>query len=122
MLKLVMVVALILATSFTSQCYAEGAKTIGDNISYQLIGDYSVDQLNQILTNGVKELSSLPVKYTPATNSVKLYRVTYKSVIPEQSNRPTTASGLIAIPNIKQKTFPVVSYQHGTVVSKTAVP
>ena len=122
MIKLLMAVALILATSLTSQCYAEGVKTIGDNISYQLIGDYSVDQLNQILTNGVKELSSLPVKYTPATNSVKLYRVTYKSVIPEQSNRPTTASGLIAIPNLKQRTFPVVSYQHGTVVAKTAVP
>lgn len=46
----------------------------------------------------------------------------YSSVIPEQTNKPTIASGLIAIPETGNATMPVVSYQHGTVFSKTEVP
>ena len=37
--------------------------------------------------------------YTPARNAVQLYRVTYPSVVPERGNRPTVATGLLAVPD-----------------------
>jgi pimeloyl-ACP methyl ester carboxylesterase len=43
-------------------------------------------------------------------------------VVPEQANRPTVASGLLAVPETTTATMPVVSYQHGTVFAKKAVP
>ncbi|HPU15550.1 MAG TPA: prolyl oligopeptidase family serine peptidase, partial [Polymorphobacter sp.] len=64
-------------------------------------------------------------KFAPAKYAVKLYRVTYRSVVPELGNRPTVASGLVAIPQNGVRgaqTLPVVSYQHGTVFDKSWVP
>lgn len=95
---------------------------VSSGVKYELIGSYSVDRLNQILTSELKEFSAYPTSYPPAHYAVKLYRVTYPSVIPEQYNRPTTASGLLAVPESGLDTMPVVSYQHGTVFSKTEVP
>ncbi len=59
----------------------------------------------------------------PARYSVALYRVQYPAVVPEWQNKPTSASGLIAIP-IEPGTakMPVVCYQHGTVYGKYEVP
>jgi dienelactone hydrolase len=90
--------------------------------SYERIGRYTVDQLNAVLTDEIPTLFDDRVAYTPATNAVTLYRVTYPSVIPERDNRPTSASGLVAIPEIAAKALPVVSYQHGTVYAKEDVP
>jgi pimeloyl-ACP methyl ester carboxylesterase len=90
--------------------------------SYQRIGRYTVEQLNAVLTTEIPELFGDRVAYTPATSAVVLYRVSYPSVIPERHNRPTTASGLVAIPETDAKALPVVSYQHGTVYGKEDVP
>ena len=60
--------------------------------------------------------------YSPARNAVRLYRVTYSSVVPERGNKPTTATGLLAIPESTGTYFPMVSYQHGTVYGKQEVP
>ena len=57
-----------------------------------------------------------------ASGSRTPYRVTYPSVVPEKNNRPTTASGLIAIPDNDATTLPVVAYQHGSVFGKDEVP
>jgi len=43
-------------------------------------------------------------------------------VVPERGNKPIVATGLIAIPDIAGTSFPMVSYQHGTVYEKTQVP
>ena len=92
-------------------------------VSYQFLGTYSVDRLNAILTKELQEFApDNTVAFPPAKNSVNLYRVAYTSVVPEQMNRRTRASGLIAVPNVPRKNLPVVMYQHGTVFSKTAVP
>jgi len=92
-------------------------------ITCEQIGTYSVDRLNQVLTKEVPaQLSDYPVSYSPARHAVTLYRISYRSVIPELGNRSTVASGLLAIPETGAKHFPVLSYQHGTVFSKTAVP
>lgn len=91
-------------------------------ITVESIGSYSVDRLNEILTTELAEFSDFQISYPPAQNGVDLYRVTYPSVIPEKGNRPTTASGLMAVPNVDAKTLPVVSYQHGSVFGKDEVP
>lgn len=91
-------------------------------ITYELIGTYSAERLNTVLTQELKDFSAHSVKYPPARCGVKLYRVLYPSVVPEQGNRPTRASGLLAVPETAAKGNPVISYQHGTVFSKTEVP
>ncbi|OMQ26866.1 alpha/beta hydrolase [Serratia oryzae] len=95
---------------------------VSDSVSYQLIDRWSSERLNQILNVDTPKFAGVTVKYTPAHNAVNLYRVTYHSVIPELGNRPTVASGLLAIPDTAGKTFPLVSYQHGTVYGKYQVP
>ena len=98
-------------------------------IEVEEIGAYDVDRLNKVLTEELAEFSQFEISYTPAQVGVKLYRVTYPSVVPERNNRPTTASGLIAIPAVSDKQpaslpvkLPVVSYQHGSVFGKEEVP
>ncbi|MSR05401.1 MAG: alpha/beta hydrolase, partial [Phycisphaerales bacterium] len=98
------------------------AVPVASGVQYEFIGRYDVERLNQILTKDTPAFTKMPVTYTPARNAVKMYRVTYPSVIPERNNRPTIASGLIAIPEIADKSMPIVSYQHGTVMEKHTVP
>lgn len=97
---------------------------IARGITCESIGIYSVDRLNQILSKEVPaQLSDYPVTYPAARFAVKLYRITYHSVIPELGHQRTVASGLLAIPvETQDHKFPVLSYQHGTVFSKTDVP
>ncbi|OLN28370.1 Lysophospholipase [Desulfovibrio sp. DV] len=91
-------------------------------VRYEHIGDYTVERLNTILTTELADFSPFPISYPPAKNAVSLYKVFYETVIPERGNKPTTATGLIAVPQVEPKVLPVVSYQHGTVFTKTAVP
>lgn len=91
-------------------------------VNYQFIGRWDAEKLNQILKTDTPKFFGVAVTYTPARNAVKLYRVTYPSVIPEHGNRPTTATGLLAIPDVAGTSFPTVSYQHGTVYGKQQVP
>lgn len=95
---------------------------VPSGVKYQLIGTYDVERLNKILTTELSEFSAYRATFLQARHAVKLYRVTYPSIIPERSNRPTVASGLIAIPDGASGTLPLVSYQHGTVFSRTEVP
>ena len=96
---------------------------VTSGVSYEFIGRWDVAKLNQILTVDTPAFSGFPVTYTPARNAVNLYRVTYNSVIPERNNRPTIASGLVAIPEgAGGSPLPLVSYQHGTVYGKEQVP
>lgn len=95
----------------------------------ELIGRYSLEQLDQITgpeLDAFMASSTQPTTYrqqfAKARYPVKLYRLKYHSVIPELDNRPTVASGLVAIPETGQKRMPVVSYQHGTVFDRTFVP
>ncbi len=93
-----------------------------NSVSYQFIERWNVAKLNQILNVDTPKFFGTKVTYTPATNAVDLYRVTYASVVPEKGNAPITATGLLALPVLQGQTFPVVSYQHGTVFRKSQVP
>lgn len=91
-------------------------------VQYELLGRWDVERLNKILTEETPAFAGIPVSYTPARNAVKLYRVSYPSVVPERGNKPIMASGLLAIPDLAATAFPMVSYQHGTVYGKQQVP
>ena len=100
----------------------EDFNSVTPDVKYQFIGNYTIAGLDSILTTQAANFSGFDVTYTPAQNPVKLYRVLYNSVIPEFNDRPTVASGLIAVPDNGKEKMPVVSYQHGTVFTKTDVP
>ncbi|MFN4009165.1 MAG: alpha/beta hydrolase family protein [Pannonibacter sp.] len=100
----------------------EPVVSVSSGISYQLIGRWDVDKLNEILTKDTPAFAGITETYTPATNAVRLYRVTYPSVIPERNSKPTIATGLLAVPEIAATALPLVSYQHGTVYGRQEVP
>jgi len=119
-----MAVCLILLTlcGRTAHSSPNEFQAVSSDVKYQEIGEYSVERLNAILTAEVRKFSTFPITYPPAENPVKLYKVVYSTVIPEDNNRPVQVSGLIAVPAVKAATLPVVSYQHGTVFSRTEAP
>lgn len=121
----------VLATAARAETAASTAGTapgttqsiaVPSGVRYELLGRWDVDRLNQILVTDFPKFAGIDVAYTPARNAVKLYRVTYPSVVPEQGNRPIVATGLLAIPDTGGKSFPIVSYQHGTVYGRQEVP
>lgn len=97
-------------------------RAVATDVSYQSLGLWDVDRLNEILTTDTPRFTGVAVTYTPARTAVRLYRVTYGSVIPERQNRPTVASGLLAVPETVDAPLPLLSYQHGTVFGKEEVP
>ncbi|WP_295378645.1 alpha/beta hydrolase [uncultured Pseudacidovorax sp.] len=101
---------------------APSAKTIAGDVQYELIGQWDVNRLNAILTTDTPKFAGVTVSYTPARSGVKLYRISYNSVVPEKGNKPIRASGLLALPDTAATTLPVVSYQHGTVYGRQEVP
>ncbi len=101
------------------------AVAIPSGVTVEPIGTYDTARLERIMTtelveNGFGAPGCFP--HEAATTGVKLYRMTYPSVIPEQHNRPTVATGLVAIPDNVLPGTPIVCYQHGTVFSKDEVP
>ncbi|QFR32938.1 serine aminopeptidase domain-containing protein [Ancylobacter sp. TS-1] len=113
---------LAIAASAPARAQEKGAVAVPGGISYEFLERWDVDRLNTVLKTETPAFAGVAVDYTPARNAVRLYRVTYPSVIPERGNRPTTATGLLAIPDLPGTSFPMVSYQHGTVYGKQQVP
>src|SRR5688500_15169358 len=91
---------------------------VASDVQYEYLDRWDVDRLNQILQTDTPRFAGLPETYSPARNAVRLYRVTYSSVVPERGNKPITATGLIAVPDGDGTSFPMISYQHGTVFGK----
>ncbi|WP_425532356.1 alpha/beta hydrolase family protein [Aquabacter sediminis] len=98
------------------------AGEVGTGVRYERIDHWDAARLNRVLTADAPKFFGVAPAYSPARTGVTLYRITYPSVIPEQGNRPTTASGLLAIPDEGGSRFPLFSYQHGTVYGKEEVP
>lgn len=97
---------------------------VSSDVSFQAMGEYDQSKLNQILSTDRAAFETIPtgLSFPQVGNAVSLYRVKYRTVVPEKNNRPVEVSGLIAIPKTKQASFPMLSYQHGTVFSRTEVP
>jgi pimeloyl-ACP methyl ester carboxylesterase len=125
LIRIVSLVALLAAAlSFNRHAAAQqaGPLKVSSGVQYELIARWDVAKLNQILTVDTPKFAGVSVVYTPAKNAVKLYRVTYSSVVPERGNKPIVATGLLAVPDTAETVFPMVSYQHGTVYGKLQVP
>jgi hypothetical protein len=99
-------------------------------ISYELIKTLSLEDieiirtehLKQFLTGATMPFSAFEGKLEKPKYAVKLYKVTYRSIIPEQDNKPVITTGLIAIPEIESKELPLISYQHGTIFDRSWAP
>lgn len=99
-------------------------------LSFELIDTLRSDEINEFLDKDLNtflpDTSNPASKYLPRMarpkNDIALFKIRYQSFIPEQGNRPTVATGLIAIPVSENKTFPVISYQHGTIFEKDQAP
>lgn len=105
---------------------AQGAdnppRQLGGGVAYQEIAPWDLARLNRILTVEIPAFSGVTIPYTPARTGVRLYRVTYPSMVPEQHNRRVMLSGLVAVPDAPAAPLRLVSYQHGTVYGKQEVP
>jgi pimeloyl-ACP methyl ester carboxylesterase len=80
------------------------------------------EELEQFLDNSTESFSAFNGKYQTPTNNVTLYKLTYQSTIPEKNNAPAITTGIIAIPSTLADGNPLLSYQHGTVMSNMDVP
>ena len=80
------------------------------------------EELEQFLYNASTPFESYKGKFAEPQNNLTLYKLTYQTSIPEKNNKPTIATGLIAIPDQIKDAMPLVSYQHGTVFGKMDVP
>lgn len=104
--------------------------TVSSDVKYQLIGTYNLARLNQVFNKDLDDflststMSSADFKGQFATPvyPVQLYKVEYRSVVPEYGNKPAITSGLVAIPETGLDSMPMISYQHGTVFEKTSCP
>ncbi|MBN9019009.1 MAG: alpha/beta fold hydrolase [Rhizobiales bacterium] len=116
--------ALVLTWANAGPAAAADAAPIAvpSGVSYELIGRWDIDTLDRILTVDSPKYFGISLPYTPARNAVRLYRITYASVVPEQNNRPIVATGLLAVPDTGASSFPILSYQHGSAFLKTQVP
>ncbi|PTM39466.1 prolyl oligopeptidase family serine peptidase [Bosea sp. 124] len=122
LLRLIGFLASFLGLLSVSIAQPSGPVPVASGVTYELIARWDADKLNRILSTDTPAFFGIPVSYTPARNAVKLYRVTYSSVVPERGNRPIATSGLVAVPDTAETDFPLVSYQHGTVYGKEQVP
>ncbi|MGC2775085.1 MAG: alpha/beta fold hydrolase [Bradyrhizobium sp.] len=122
LLRLILALALCLIWPAASLAQDKGPVRVTSDVSYEYLARWDVDRLNKILTVDTPKFAGITVTYTAARNAVRLYRITYSSVVPERGNKPITATGLIAVPEISDTTLPMVSYQHGTVYGKQEVP
>ena len=113
---------LLLAPALPARAQQDGAVAVTGGVSYEYLETWDVDRLNAVLTTQIPDFAKITVAYSPARNGARLYRVTYPSVIPERGNRPTVTTGLLAVPDLPGTSFPMVSYQHGTVYGKQEVP
>jgi hypothetical protein len=98
---------LALALICTNYAYAQNYA-----VSYELIHQYSLAEINSIL--GATGISTF---LTPAFE-VDYYRVTYNTTN-AQGTGTTLASGAIAVPAGVSCPMPIFSYQHGTQTVKT---
>ena len=121
------------AMSRTSNSAAASGKELGEGRSaptFTFLTNVPVGTLNKVLTTerdsfmGTNYPSEYRVpSYQQPRYSVDIYAVSYSTVISEWSNKPTVASGMVALPRgVNPINLPVVSYQHGTVYGKYEVP
>jgi pimeloyl-ACP methyl ester carboxylesterase len=128
----IFMIAGILFSGCKPQVKSDTASTVqkGKLIRAEKIGEFDTAKLNRVFNEELEPFldgspmpfSAFKGKYPNAINSLTLYKITFQTSIPEKNNIPSEQTGLVAIPTIFAAGSPMVSYQHGTVFSKTDVP
>jgi pimeloyl-ACP methyl ester carboxylesterase len=101
---------------------------VSPNVSFRKLASYSIDQLNVFVSQQYpffNDSEVLPKDFETALlgpkNGVVLYEIFFKTVVPE-TGKTELVSGLVALPDTDSRLLPVVSYQHGTILSRDEVP
>lgn len=87
----------------------------GKLLSCELLQEYSIAEADSIITGYDEFLAIYPVDYP-----IRIYRITYITVDP--FGEETTASGAVILPIDTTVSFPLCSYQHGTITERYEVP
>jgi hypothetical protein len=103
----------VVAASLIAQ--SAGPIPVSVGTTFELIATWEPARIDAITSKELAAFTKSDAVFAKAKLPVRLYRVVYPSVIPEKANRPTMASGLVAVPDSGAAAMPVVSYQHGTV-------
>ncbi|NBW87202.1 MAG: fibronectin type III domain-containing protein, partial [Planctomycetia bacterium] len=111
---------------------AEQNRVVVIGTHYELVKTVTKAELDEVLTTERDAFNpAMPQnywrdyqnpEYRQALHDVDVYRVAYRTTIPEQGNRPTVAYGLVAIPQGAVGAIPMVSVQHGTLWLKESGP
>ena len=80
----------------------------------------SIQLLQTLSRTDIQILLSLVGVEMPVSNGVHFIKLEYETVGP--SGEVTTASGGLAVPAGVPGTFPLVSYQHGTILERSGAP
>lgn len=97
--------------SFSVVCQTAPTEVL---VNYVYLGEFSKNAAQNVLLK-TPPLDSLAVNYP-----LNLYKITYKTPAPD--GHITIASGLVAMPQSPLGKVGIVSYQHGTRVSRSDVP
>lgn len=131
MKRIAFIAGLLFFSVFTSLSQNNaGYVTCGSGVKYQYFGTYDAAKINKIFTTELEAFltgSPMPAsefmgKFAVPKYPVKLYKVMYRTFVPEWNNQPTMATGMIAVPETGKDSMPLLSYQHGTVFEKNSVP
>jgi hypothetical protein len=129
-----------IGSGFGETYYDNGKPETGNRVvvigaHYEYLGERNQQELNAVLREERDAFNPPALNaseaywagytnpdYPDVTNDVDVYRVAYRSTIPEQGNRPTVAYGLVAIPKGTTGPLPLLSVQHGTLWLKESAP
>lgn len=106
----------VLSTLLTTTLLATQAFAQGTIVSYSHIRNYTIPEVEAILTD-----FGAPVYLIPPQFEVAAYKVVYETTN-AQGTGTTTASGAVAFPIGVTCPMPLLSYQHGTTSERYDVP
>ena len=115
---------IILYVVFVSLCYScsKENNTSKSALRGTLIGNpvVEVTYSKTLLSEAIASFFGDYAQNLQYNYDVNLYKIDYNTIDPE--GNPTLASGLAIVPVSTTKSFPLLSYQHGTTLMKTNVP
>ena len=116
-----MKIKMLFVTFFISS-YVFGAR--GDLISAEILATKSLINAQTYIDNELAQIVSDMFSIEPAQYGYWLYKITYETI--DQFGDSHIATGVVSYPRvdwpeIPDQAFPMISYQHGTVVEKSSV-
>jgi len=92
----------------------------GQLVEYELIAEYSVQQITQTLATAYSETGEDLSALMRSATAVKAYAVKYYT--PYVDGQLVIASGLVSIPTPLSAAYPIMAYMHGTALNNEEVP